>query len=203
MSERMFAIMDQVQDPLRKIRDNLMVDVKSTDRIGLDIGMYDVSLDLGNPHIITSNANGFPLWWYFQFSGRRSSELRNRYFDIVRALDLKEMWFMWEDLTDYFDPYEDDLQTILKTMTAPRRPDEFSNRDYNEFDLEELLRQEPYGDEVYPYGMFYHDTFKDLFRQVEEIENRENIIVLGLTEFESGMIRVLRPDGTVDQLIIR
>ncbi|MDO4827663.1 MAG: hypothetical protein Q4B16_09000 [Bacteroidia bacterium] len=199
----MFAIMDQVQDPLRKIRDNLMVDVKSTDRIGLDIGMYDVSLDLGNPHIITSNANGFPLWWYFQFSGRRSSELRNRYFDIVRALDLKEMWFMWEDLTDYFDPYEDDLQTILKTMTAPRRPDEFSNRDYNEFDLEELLRQEPYGDEVYPYGMFYHDTFKDLFRQVEEIENRENIIVLGLTEFESGMIRVLRPDGTVDQLIIR
>ena len=203
MSERMFAIMDQVQDPLRKIRDNLMVDVKSTDRIGLDIGMYDVSLDLGNPHIITSNANGFPLWWYFQFSGRRSSELRNRYFDIVRALDLEEMWFMWEDLTDYFDPYEDDLQTILKTMTAPHRPDEFSNRDYNEFDLEELLRQEPYGDEVYPYGMFYHDTFKDLFRQVEEIENRENIIVLGLTEFESGKIRVLRPDGTVDQLIIR
>lgn len=199
----MFAIMDQVQDPLRKIRDNLMVDVKSTDRIGLDIGMYNVSLDLGNPHIITSNANGFPLWWYFQFSGHRSSELRNRYFDIVRALDLKEMWFMWEDLTDYFDPYDDDLQTILKTMTAPRRPDEFSNRDYNEFDFEELLRQEPYGDEVYPYGMFYHDTFKDLFRQVEEIENRENIIVLGLTEFESGMIRVLRPDGTVDQLIIR
>lgn len=203
MSERIFAIMDQVQDPLRKIRDNLMVDVKRTDRIGLDIGMYDVSLDLGNPHIITSNANGFPLWWYFQFSGRRSSELRNRYFDIVRALDLKEMWFMWEDLTDYFDPYEDDLQTILKTMTAPRRPDEFANRDYTEFDLEELLRQESYGDEVYPYGMFYHDTFKDLFRQVEEIENRENLIVLGLTEFEPGKIRVLKPDGIVDQLIIR
>ena len=200
MSERIFAIMDQVQDPLRKIRDNLMVDVKRTDRFGLDIGMYDVSLDLGNSHIITSNANGFPLWWYFQFSGRRSSELRNRYFDIVRALDLKEMWFMWEDLTDYFDPYEDYLQTILKTMTAPRRPDEFSNRDYTEFDLEELLRQESYDDEVYPYGMFYHDTFKDLFRQVEEIENRENLIVLGLTEFEPGKIRVLKPDGTVDQL---
>ncbi len=180
-----------------------MVDVKRTDSTGLDIGLYDVSLELDNPNIVTSNANGFPLWWYFQFTGHRSSELRNRYFDIVRALGLKEMWFMWEDLTDYFDPYEDDLQTILTTMTAPRRPDEFVNREFNEFDLEELLSQEPYSDEVYPFGVFYHDTFKDLFRQVEEIETRDNVMVLGLTEFDPGMIRVLKPDGTVGQLRIR
>ena len=202
MSEKLFAIMEAVEHPQTRLKSNLHVGVAG-EASGIDVEEYGISLEFWNPAIITSSGNGFPLWWYFQFTGRRSSDLRNRYFDIVRALGLKEMWLMWEDLSDHFDFMEDDLSTIISKMKAERRTEEFADRTFEEFDLQTLLDQTPYDDEVYPYGMFYHDDFNDLFQQVDEIEARKNVIVLGLTEFEEGKIRVMYPNGQVGNLAIR
>lgn len=196
MSEKLYAIMSATDNPKTKLESNLMVDVTKED-FCLDISKYGIELEFYNPNIITSNSNGFPLWLYFQFRNHRSSDLRNRFFDIIRALGLREMWFMWEDLSDYFDLYVDSIPVILSKMTSERRPEEFAERSLHEFNLKELLEQTPYEDDVYPYGMFYHDTFADLFQKVDEIESRENVIVLGLTEFEEGTIRVMRPDSHI------
>ena len=202
MSEKILAIMEAVENPVAKLEGNLLVKV-SKEEWGLEIQEYDICLGLDNPSLFISNANGFPLWLYFQFIGRRSSNLRNRYFDIVRSLGLKEMWLMWEDLMDYFEPYDDDIPAILAKMTAKRNPNEFAERTLIEFDLKSLLCQKPYKDDIYPYSMFYHDTFSDLFKKVTEIESEENVVVLGLTEFEEGKIRVLHPDGYVASFAIR
>ena len=196
MSEKLYAIMSATDNPKTKLESNLMVDVTKED-FCLDISKYGIELEIYNPKIITSNSNGFPLWLYFQFRNHRSSDLRNRFFDIIRALGLREMWFMWEDLSDYFDLYTDSIPIILSKMASERRPEEFAERSLHEFNLKELLEQTPYEDDVYPYGMFYHDTFADLFQKVDEIESRENVIVLGLTEFEEGTIRVMRPDSHI------
>ena len=196
MSEKLYAIMSATDNPKTKLESNLMVDVTKED-FCLDISKYGIELEFYNPNIITSNSNGFPLWLYFQFRNHRSSDLRNRFFDIIRALGLREMWFMWEDLSDYFDLYTDSIPIILSKMASERRPEEFAERSLHEFNLKELLEQTPYEDDVYPYGMFYHDTFADLFQKVDEIESRENVIVLGLTEFEEGTIRVMRPDSHI------
>ena len=202
MSEKLFAIMAAVDNPKVMLENNLKVEVKK-DNIGLDVMGYEVHLEFDNPSIITSNADGFPLWLYSQCTNRRSSNLRNRYFDIVRALGLKEMWLLWEDLADYFDSYADDLPTIIAKMTAERTHVEFVERTLEEFDLQKLLQQTPSEDDVYPYGMFTHDVFSDLFQRVEEIENQMNVVVLGLTEFEKNTIRVMYPDGRVSGLRIR
>ncbi len=126
MSGKIFAIMSAVDNPKSMLENNLMVEVEK-DSIGLNVTGYEIYLELDNPSIITSNANGFPLWLYFQCTNQRSPNLRNRYFDIVRALGLKEMWLMWEDLVDYFDSYADDLHTIIAKMTAERTPDKFGH----------------------------------------------------------------------------
>lgn len=196
MSSKLLAIMASPEDPGLKLESNLMVGV-TKEGYCLNVSDYGVALELNNPYLIASNSDGFPLWLYFQFRNHRSSDLRNRYFDIIRALGLREMWFMWEDLSDYFDLYTDSIPIILSKMASERRPEEFAERSLHEFNLKELLEQTPYEDDVYPYGMFYHDTFADLFQKVDEIESRENVIVLGLTEFEEGTIRVMRPDSHI------
>lgn len=104
MSGKIFAIMSAVDNQKSMLENNLMVEVEK-DSIGLNVTGYEIYLEPDNPSIITSNANGFPLWLNFQCTNQRFPNLRNRYFDIVRALGLKEMWLMWEDLVDYFDSY--------------------------------------------------------------------------------------------------
>ena len=202
MSAKLLAIMECVPDAVLRLGQNLKVEVFGDDG-DREVQMYDMCLCFDNPSIISNYANSYRLWYYFQFSERRSSDLRNRFFDVVRALGPREMWLMDEMLSDCFDLYEDDIETILKKMTAEKEPWEFTNRHFEEFDLRNLLQMDPYEDDNYPHGSFYHDDFSDLFKEVEDIENRENVHILGLTEFTPDHIRVLNDDGIVSNLRIR
>ena len=77
--------MSAVDNPKSMLENNLMVEVEK-DSIGLNVTGYEIYLELDNPSIITSNANGFPQWLYFQCTNQRSPNLRNRYFDIHVAI---------------------------------------------------------------------------------------------------------------------
>lgn len=65
--------MSAVDNPKSMLENNLMVEVEK-DSIGLNVTGYEIYLELDNPSIITSNANGFPLWLYFQCTNQRSEE---------------------------------------------------------------------------------------------------------------------------------
>ena len=43
--------------------------------------------------------------------------------------------------------------------------------------------------------MFDHDAFYDLFRRVKVVGARENLIVLGLTEFKERNLRALKQNS--------
>ena len=201
MSSKLLAIMECVPDSVGKLEQNLHVEVRE-EGSDIEIQDYGITLSLDNPNIISSYADGIHFWWYFDFENKRSSDLRNRFFDIVRALELSEMYIMCEEVSDIFDQYESDYETIIRSLRLEVKPGEFFDRELMEFDLEELLQGEPYFRSVYPHRQCYHDTFSDLFAQVDEIEKKENVSVLGLTEFEAGHIRVMLPDGSISCLRI-
>ncbi len=129
---------------------------------------------------------------YFHKEGR----LRYQYFDVIRAMGLKEMWVMNEMETDclgneYF--YDEDkniydfLEYLDKTVKFTDNSAPIKEFDINDFTYD----NQGWCDNYYN---IYHDTFKDCFEKVAAIEKRYNVHVLGLKKFEDNYIRVFPND---------
>ncbi len=117
--------------------------------------------------------------------------LRHQYFDVIRAMGLKEIWVMDENVTDVLD---DDIKSIYEFIdNLPKRAhwtnSDNSEIDVKEFDIDNLVYDEKGWSTNYYY--IYHDTFKDCFEEVEAIEKQYNVHVLGLNKFEKDYIRVV------------
>ena len=121
----------------------------------------------------------------------KDGSLRHEYFDVIRAMGLKEIWVMNEMLIDYIGDFPDGEKSISDFLS---RLDEEIKYDDNtatikEFDINNFTYDEE--GRCYNYYDIYHDTFKDCFEEVEAIEKQYNVHVLGLNKFEKDYIRVV------------
>ena len=172
---------------INKIGDNLLLPMENPFGNVLEPKYYklDFSPIIGQYSFLHSNP-GIPYVFYYQTEKGKPSELRIRHFDLVRALGLEEAWATHDMVTDAIDDFYEPslpLDEMIEIMvgyagysTCP------------EFDIKKGADNEGYS--------IYHDSFNDCFELVDMIENKYNVIVLGLKEFRHHFIRVYK-DGKV------
>ncbi|MBP5503695.1 MAG: hypothetical protein J6Y24_13005 [Bacteroidales bacterium] len=126
--------------------------------------------------------------------------LRHIYFDIIRALNLKDIWIFNEMIVYH---YYDESNPIPSFYDFLKYIEENGNEiggikvyEYNLSDLE-------YDDEGWctNYHSVCHDSFTDCFQEVKEIEDKYNVIVIGLHKFDQHYIRVLRENSSEVELL--
>lgn len=126
------------------------------------IGQYYPSFECDWIVLCLSDTEAIPYYAYLD----RESNLRTMYFDCIRALGLTEMWVFSENL---YDCLCDDGYSLEKAI-------DIMLEDYNsscpEFTIEECDKD--------MIESIYHDSFQDLFDEVERIESKYNVKVLGL-----------------------
>lgn len=124
--------------------------------------------------------------------------LRHQYFDVIRAMGLKEMWVMSEMETDCFDDYDfrDGQKNIHDFLAYLEKTVEYTDHSapIKEFDINDFAYDKK-GWCINYYNV-YHDTFKDCFEKVAAIERQFKVYVLGLNKFEDKYIRVFPNDGS-------
>lgn len=140
-----------------------------------------------NPGIVYSE-------YFDKFKENSSSYMRYEIFDFVRGLEQSEIWLMEEIITDYGEP--EDCSVISLDKFISNIEDNLSK--FEEFDIN-TLTYDNHGCFL-NYRSLYHDTFTDLFAEVENIETAYHVEVLGLKRFDKKrLIRVAR-DGQVFML---
>ena len=126
------------------------------------IGRYDLNFELDWVVLCLSNTDAIPYYVYFD----KNCNLRTMYFDCIRALGLTEMWVFNENMYDCLCDDEYSLENAIDKML------EGYNSSCPEFSLEECDKE--------ILESIYHDSFQDLFDEVERIESKYNVKVLGL-----------------------
>ena len=121
--------------------------------------------------------------------------LRYQYFDVIRAMGLKEMWVMNEMIPDCLDDdFDNGQKNIYDFLAYIDKEVEYPDKSapVKEFDINDFT----YDKEGWcvNYYSIYHDTFKDCFEKVAAIEKQYNVHVLGLNKFEGNYIRVFPND---------
>lgn len=168
---------------IHKIGKNLMLPMENPFDNVLEPKYYNIDF---SPIIYGQNAflhsnSGIPYFHYCEPEKGGSSELRIRHFDLVRALGLNEAWAMNEMITDAIDDFYEPSHSLEEMINVMVK---FAG--YNvcpEYDIQSY-------DPSIGMHCIYHDQFKDCFDLVEEIENKFNVIVLGLKRFQKRYIRV-------------
>lgn len=136
---------------------------------------------------------------YFHKEGR----LRYQYFDVIRAMGLKEMWVMNEMETDCLgnEYFYDEDKNIHDFLAYLEKTVEYTDHSapIKEFDINDFTYDnQGWCDNYYN---IYHDTFKDCFEKVAAIEKQYDVYVLGLHKFEEKYIRVVLNDGASVRLL--
>lgn len=178
---------------IKKIGDNLLLPMENPFDDVLEPKYYNIDFTpiFGQYSFLHSNS-GVPYFHYFQTERKKSSEVRIRHFDLIRALGLKEAWATHDILTDAIDDFYEGatpLEEMIEIMAGSA-----GYKDCPEFYIKDMLPNEKgYCNSAHS---IYHDRFIDCFELVELIENKYNVIVLGLKEFRHHFIRVF-DDGKV------
>ena len=185
MSAKLFVLTHYAD--IHKIGENLMLPMENPFNDVLEPKYYDIDF---SPIIYGQNAflhsnSGIPYYHYCVPEKGTSSELRIRHFDLVRALGLNEAWAMNEMITDAIDDFYEPSQSLEDMINAMVKYAGYTV--CPEFDIRSY-------DESKGIHGIYHDQFKDCFDLVEKIENKFNVIVLGLKRFQKHYIRVLSGD---------
>ena len=146
------------------------------------LGDYQVSFASEEPIVsCLSYTDAIAYYHYFE----EDCNIRVQCFDCVRALGLKEMWVFDEMFYDVLDGDNYTLDEAIKEM-----------EDRCKYKCREFVKEEINEDN---FASFYHDTFIDLFQEVEHLENKFNVKVLGLRWAidpitNEKLIRVLKND---------
>ncbi len=184
MSAKIYAFTHMVNNYEEKLSSFLHLPIKTDKKYwSCQLGDYDVYFMPDDPVVsCLSYTDAFAYFHYFE----KDCNLRVECFDCVRALGLNEMWVFEELLYDALgkkDGYT--LEEAIKDI-----------EDSYKLQCREFVRDEVDEDN---YGIFYHDSFTDLFKKVELLENKFNVKVLGLKWYidpqtEEKLIRVLKND---------
>lgn len=146
------------------------------------LGDYQVSFGPEEPIVsCLSYTDAIAYYHYFE----DDCNIRVQCFDCIRALGLKEMWVFDEMLYDVLGGDNYSLDEAIKEM---------ENR--HNYKCKEFVKEEVNEDN---FERFYHDTFIDLFQEVEQLEAKFNVKVLGLRwaidpKTNEKLIRVLKND---------
>ena len=146
------------------------------------LGDYQISFISEEPIVsCLSYTDAIAYYHYFE----DDCNLRVHCFDCIRALGLKEMWVFDEMLYDVLDEDNYTLDEAIKEM------EDRHGLKCKEFVKEEITRAN--------IERFYHDTFADLFQEVEQLEAKFDVKVLGLRwaiapKTNEKLIRVLKND---------
>lgn len=146
---------------------------------------YSIGFEvISGQHAFLESNSGIVYSSYSEIRNGKTSELRIRHFDLVRALGLKEAWAMDENAMDFYDDFYEPSDSIEKMNEIMAQG--FGYEKCPEFSLEE---QQKTG---FIRGI-YHDQYKDCFDLVDRIEKEYGVSVLGLNDFW-GFIRVVKND---------
>ena len=182
MSAKLYVLTHKVDDFKKKQSDFLHLPIKE-DGEDYSIENYQVAFNSDLPVVDCLSDNpGVPYHCYFD----DFSNLREQYFDCVRALGLKEMWLFEELLYDALG--DKDGYTLSEAIEKLNISYKYPCEEYN-------------GQKIFAegYGSFYHDTFSDLFEIVENFESKFNAKVLGLRTYQDkytgdDLIRVIKDE---------
>lgn len=193
MSAKFVAYMRSVPNPMELLSKNLRLPVNKNQWIEVEKYNVDIETAAYCPSVKDAfyTTEPYPYWHFFSFDGHGDSWIRTEFFDFVRALGLKEMWFMDENLEPQGDGYES-IEALVQDLGA----------ELHEYKWEELTKElDESGFTKAEYYSLYHDDFHDLFARVERIEQEHCVHVLGLKRFDEDYIRVER-DGNIELLKI-
>ena len=158
------AFTHMVENYKEKSSEFLHLPVEKDDGDGFyQLGDYQVSFCSEEPIVsCLSYTDAIAYYHYFE----EDCNLRVQCFDCIRALGLKEMWVFSEMLDDVLGGDNYTLEEAIKEM-----------EDGNDCKCREFVKEEINEDN---FESLYHDTFSDLFQEVEHLENKYNVKVLGL-----------------------
>lgn len=177
MSAKIYAFTHMVENYKEKSSDFLHLPVEQE----FNERYYQVNFEPDYIVSCLSYTDAFAYYHYFEDDWN----LREHCFDCIRALGLNELWVFDEMLYDVLDGDNYTLEEAIKEM-----------EDRNEYKCVEFVKEEFSIDNL---ASFYHDTFTDLFQEVEQLENKFNVKVLGLKwtidkKTNEKLIRVLKND---------
>ena len=126
--------------------------------------------------------------------------LRHIYFDIVRALNLKDIWIFNEMIVYHFYDESNPIPSFYDFLKyIEEHGNEVGGVKVYEYNLSDLKYDE--NGWCTNYHSVCHDTFNDCFQEVKEIEDKYNVKVLGLHKFENDYIRIIRGDNLTVELL--
>ena len=181
MSAKIYAFTHYVNDYKQKQSDSLRMPIRYYEGL-YSIGDYQVAFDIDIMGIVClSDTYPIPYWVYFD----ENCNYRVQMFDCVRALGLNEVWVFEDLLYDALEEGGSSIEEAIKEIETC----------YN-IQCHEFVRAEMNEDN---YNILCHDTFTDLFQEVNELESKFNVKVLGLRweidpETNEKTIRVLKDD---------
>ena len=191
MSVKIVAYAPYVSNHLKLLEQNLMLPIEECFNPKYYYPGFEKAFDLQG---VLGDTQPIIYAAYFHKDGF----LRHQYFDVIRAMGLKEMWVMNEMIPDCLDDYyfRDCTKNIYDFLAYLEKTEEYPDKSafIKEFDINDFTYDKE-GWCVYYYSI-YHDTFKDCFEKVAAIEKQYNVHVLGLNKFEGNYIRVFPNDGS-------
>ncbi|MBQ6962854.1 MAG: hypothetical protein IJP79_03980 [Paludibacteraceae bacterium] len=192
MSAKIVAYTPYVKDYVRLLEQNLMLPIEELYNPkyyypGFEpyFLIYDVLWDT------------LPIgyFWYFH----KNQNLRNQYFDVIRAIGGNEMWVMSEYVTDALEEDSVSISDFLECLSKQENFYSDNSAPIKEFNVDDFTFDEK--GFCTNYDAIYHDTFKDCFEKVAAIEKQYDVYVLGLHKFEEKYIRVVLNDGVSVKLL--
>jgi hypothetical protein len=163
MSAKIYALTHWVNDYCQKQADFLHLPVRYHDGF-YTIGDYDIDFEQEWFVSCLLHTTAIPYWVYFD----KESNLREQYFDCIRSLGLREMWVFSEYMCAYWSE-DDNILSLDEAIGEIENALGYSCPEYtNDIDLD------------VGYYPIYHDTFADLFEEVDRIEALYQVKVLGL-----------------------
>lgn len=177
MSSRIIALTHWVDDSSKKIADFLHLPIKIDNGELCGIGFYDIGFQHDLCVQCLSDTSMYPYYWY----PCNKANLRIQYFDIIRALGLVEIWTFNENLWDCCCDADEHISleyALKKIESSIKHP-------IPEYTKEEFNRENKY-------HSIYHDSFIDLFEEVDRIESTFGVHVLGLMHQQTESGRLIR-----------
>lgn len=202
MSVTFSAYIRAVPNMEQLLAEHLRLPVEETTDNRYQVQSYFVDLTIPDGPSIKNTLEFFGsyrFFHYFEFGKYGDSWIRVELFDYVRALGLREMWFVSEILLDYFE--KDEYESIEDAMNElqhcmPRHKQYCMLSEYDAAYFRSEI-DEKWGITKKYMGGLYHDSFTDLFEKVDKIESAYGVRVLGLKLFDDDFIRVER-EGKVE-----
>lgn len=202
MSVMYTAYLQAVPNAEQLLSEHLRLPLEKDTDNRFDVQGYHVNLCIPDGPIIKNTLESFGAYRYynyFRFGKYGDSWLRVELFDYIRALGLREMWFISEILCGYL--MEDEYESIEDVVTELQHciPENERYCTPCEYDAAYLRSEidEDWGITKKYMGGLYHDSFKDLFEKVDDIESKYGVHILGLKLFDDDFIRIER-DGKVE-----